>query len=259
MACESTSARLHALIDGELDAGHARAIELHLSGCASCEARWRDYRRMHEATSGPEMSYRAPESLRRRLDMLLTPSVALPTSRTGKLGGRSMLRGVALGGMLSTALAACLVLFVVRGEVDERIAGDAVSAHLRSLQGHHLIEVASTDQHTVKPWFNGRLEVAPPVVDLKSQGFTLVGGRVDYLNGQPAAAIVYQRGDHIINLFVTQRMGSKHQVPIQDLQGFNVWRWAWSDLSFWAVSDVSAPELQEFGNKLEAAVQVGTR
>ena len=178
---------------------------------------------------------------------------------TGKIGGRSMLRGVALGGMLSTALAACLVLFVVRGKVDERIAGDAVSAHLRSLQGHHLIEVASTDQHTVKPWFNGRLEVAPPVVDLKSQGFTLVGGRVDYLNGQPAAAIVYQRGDHIINLFVTQRMGSKHQVPIQDLQGFNVWRWAWSDLSFWAVSDVSAPELQEFGNKLEAAVQVGTR
>jgi anti-sigma factor RsiW len=255
MTCASTLALLHALLDGELDAEHARKVQLHLSSCASCRAQRRAYRRIQEVMSGPGMIYRAPESLRGRLDALLTPTVAAPTTRASKLGRRGMLRGLAMGSLASTALAACLVLFVVNGEVNQRIAGDAVSAHLRSLQGHHLIDVQSTDQHTVKPWFNGRLELAPPVVDLKSQGFTLVGGRIDYLDGHPAAAVVYQRGDHIINLFVTQRIGSERQTPVEALRGFNVWRWAWADLSFWAVSDLSAPELEEFGKQLEDAIQ----
>ena len=127
-----------------------------------------------------------------------------------------------MGSALSAALAASLVVFVVRREEDQRILGDLVSAHLRSLQGDHLIDVQSTDQHTVKPWFNGRLDVAPPVVDLTAQGFTLIGGRVDYLDGRPVASIVYKRRAHIINLFVapasTPALGSE-RAAIDDRAG----------------------------------------
>jgi anti-sigma factor RsiW len=141
------------------------------------------------------------------------------------------------------------------------VIGDLVSAHLRSLQGDHLIDVQSTDQHTVKPWFNGRLDVAPPVVDLTAQGFTLIGGRVDYLEAKPVASIVYKRRAHIINLFVAPAsapaLGSE-RASITTVQGFNIWRWAFSDLSFWAVSDINAEELQEFGDKFEASVKSGS-
>jgi anti-sigma factor RsiW len=154
-------------------------------------------------------------------------------------------------------LAACLVLFVVHTEDDQRIVGDVVSAHLRSLQGDHLIDVQSTDQHTVKPWFNGRLDVAPPVIDLTTQGFTLIGGRLDYIDGRPVAAIVYKRRGHVINLFVSQIAGSENGARIEKLQGFTVWSWTWSDLSFRAVSDINPAELEEFGDKLKTSVQSG--
>ncbi len=160
-----------------------------------------------------------------------------------------------MGSVLSGALAAGLVVFVMRREDDQRILGDVVSAHLRSLQGDHLIDVQSTDQHTVKPWFNGRLDVAPPVVDLTAQGFTLIGGRVDYLDGRPVAAIVYKRRAHVINLFVAQSMGPERRATIEQVQGFNIWRWTRSDFGFWAVSDIDAEELQEFGDKLEAELR----
>jgi anti-sigma factor RsiW len=145
----------------------------------------------------------------------------------------------------------------VRKEEDQRILGDVVSAHLRSLQGDHLIDVASSDQHTVKPWFNGRLDVAPPVIDLTAQGFTLIGGRLDYIDGRPVAAIVYKRRAHVINLFVAPVMGPERRATIEQVQGFNIWRWTRSDLGFWAVSDINAEELQEFGEKFEAVVRSG--
>jgi anti-sigma factor RsiW len=190
---------------------------------------------------------------------------ALPTTpvrepRASAPGRKSLLKGLAMGSFVSTALAACLLLFVVHTEGDQRIVGDVVSAHLRSLQGDHLIDVQSTDQHTVKPWFNGRLDVAPPVVDLTSQGFTLIGGRLDYIDGRPVAAIVYKRRAHVINLFVAQvagGAGGEQRPTIEQVQGFNIWRWTRSDLGFWAVSDINAEELQEFGEKLEAGVRGG--
>jgi anti-sigma factor RsiW len=163
-----------------------------------------------------------------------------------------------MGSLTSAALAASLMLFVVRRGEDQRILGDVVSAHLRSLQGDRLIDVQSTDQHTVKPWFNGKLDVAPPVVDLTAQGFTLIGGRLDYLNGRPVASIVYKRRAHIINLFVAQTIGSERGATIETLQGFNIWHWTFSDLDFWAVSDINGEELQEFGGKFEASVKSGS-
>jgi anti-sigma factor RsiW len=256
MTCEETCELVHALIDGELDAGHAREVEAHVANCPRCAAQLRDYRVMRQSLAAPALRYQAPAALRARIEGVL------PSRRPVVLASRrSLLKGLAMGSVMSGALAASLVVFVMHQEEDQRIVGDVVSAHLRSLQGDHLIDVQSTDQHTVKPWFNGRLDVAPPVVDLTAQGFTLIGGRLDYIDARPVAAIVYKRRAHVINLFVApvtgQVPGPERRAAIEQLQGFNVWRWTRSDLGFWAVSDINAEELQEFGDKLEAGVRGG--
>jgi anti-sigma factor RsiW len=119
-----------------------------------------------------------------------------------------------------------------------------------------LIDVQSSDQHTVKPWFNGRLDVAPPVADLTAQGFTLLGGRLDYIDAKPVAAIVYRRRVHIINLFCAPAPGAPNRAAVmQSLQGFNVRRWRDNGLNLWAVSDIGPDELMEFGDKFEAALK----
>jgi anti-sigma factor RsiW len=145
---------------------------------------------------------------------------------------------------------------VMRTDDNRRILGEVVSAHLRSLQAQHLTDVVSTDQHTVKPWFNGRLDVAPPVVDLTAQGFTLLGGRLDYVDAKPVAAIVYRRRIHIINLFCAPATGrADRAATMQSLQGYNVRRWRENGLDLWAVSDINSDELSEFGEKFEAALK----
>jgi len=255
MTCEETALLLHALIDDELDAGHVHAVEDHVTDCPRCAGRLRDYRRVRHALATPAMRYAAPADLRARIESALpAPRAAASTSR------RSLLKGFAAGGMMSAALAASLVVVVVRQEAGQRVLGDAVSAHLRALRGDHLIDVASTDQHTVKPWFNGKIDVAPPVVDLTPQGFTLVGGRLDYLDGRPVATIVYKRREHVIDLFVAPADAQAAASPrgtMEALQGFNVWRWGFSDLSFVAVSDLNTEEFRDFVNRIEAAVQNG--
>ncbi len=247
MNCEEARLLLHALIDGELEAGLAREIEAHGANCTRCAAELRDYRQLHQAMAATALRYDAPADLRRRIE------AALPAPRDSVASRRTLLKGFALGSALSAAVAASVVVFVVRMEQDQRILGEVVSAHLRSLQADHLTDVQSSDQHTVKPWFNGRLDVAPPVVDLTSQGFTLLGGRLDYIDGRAVPTIVYRRRVHVINLFVTQATSAGRKV--ERVQGFNIRRWAWSDLEFWAISDIGADELQEFGEKLETALR----
>jgi anti-sigma factor RsiW len=243
---------LHALLDGELDAANARNMEAHVASCARCDTELSEYRKIRRAMSAPSMSYRAPAGLRRRL--VGPPRVAAPASTNGS-ARRYTLRGFAMGGILSSAIAACLMLFVVQNQEDQRIVGDAISAHLRAVQGQHLMDVVSTDEQAVKPWFNGRLDMAPPVIDLRALGCALVGGRIDYVNGTPVAAIVYRRGDHVINLFVSQAVKSGGDGTVERVQGLSVWRWARSDLGFVAVSDVSGAELQEFGDQFVAALK----
>ena len=255
MTCEETRLLVHALIDGELDAGHSREVEAHVADCPGCAAQLRDYRVMRQTLAAPDLRHQAPAALRARIEG------TLPLHRAVAPNRRSLLKGLAMGSVLSGALAAGLVMFVTRRQEDQGILGDVVSAHLRSLQGDRLIDVQSSDQHTVKPWFNGRLDIAPPVVDLAAQGFTLIGGRLDYIDAKPVAAIVYKRRAHVINLFVAQATaqvaGPQPAAAIEQVQGFNIWRWTRADLAFWAVSDINATELQEFGDKLEAAVRGG--
>ena len=168
---------------------------------------------------------------------------------------RSFIGGFAVGAALSAAVAAMLVFGLFNANQDQQIADEVVSAHIRSLQAGHLMDVETSDQHTVKPWFNGKLDVAPPVIDLTAQGFTLLGGRLDYINGEPVASVVYQRRKHVINLFVAQRLGARAtDRPAKTIQGFNVRHWTEQGLDFWAVSDLAGDELDEFVQKISAAL-----
>jgi anti-sigma factor RsiW len=253
MTCEEAEILLHALLDGELDAGHARDVETHVAGCKRCAAPLRDNRDMRGAFSAVALGYEAPAGLRRRIDMRLPAPAAVRTSR------RSVLKGFALGTALSSAVAAGVLLAVIRTDQDSRIMAEVVSAHLRSLQAEHLTDVLSSDQHTVKPWFNGRLDAAPPVVDLTAQGFTLVGGRLDYIDGKAVAALVYRRRIHVINLFATPAAGGDQRAgAIETMQGFNVRHWRGQGFAFWAASDLNPEELDEFGRTFEAAQHGGT-
>jgi anti-sigma factor RsiW len=166
-----------------------------------------------------------------------------------------MLKGFALGSLVSSAAAASLMITIIRSDQERRDLGDVVSAHLRSLQGEHLTDVQTSDQHTVKPWFNGKLDVAPPVVDLTAQGFTLVGGRLDYINGRAVAAIVYRRQIHVLNLFVAAGAGSDRGVRTETVHGYNVKFWSEQGLEFWVVSDINLEELQEFVEKFQVAAR----
>ena len=200
MNCDEAGMLLHALIDGELDAGHAREVETHIASCAKCAAAFDAFRQMRHGLASSSLGYAVPPSLLARIDQ------ALPASK--RASRRLVLGGFAVGATMSALAASGLFVVVLRKDDQQRILNEAVSAHLRSLQGDHLIDVQSSDQHTVKPWFNGRIDVAPPVVDLTAQGFTLLGGRLDYIDAKPVAAIVYRRRIHVINLFVAPETGS---------------------------------------------------
>jgi anti-sigma factor RsiW len=251
MTCDEAEILLHALIDGELDAGHACEVEAHIASCPRCAAQFEAYREMSKAVAGAGLRYAAPPPLRRRIEASL-PQAQMPSRR-------AVLRGFAMGSAASAIAATGLVAIILRNDDAQRIESEIVSAHLRSLQAGHLTDVLSTDQHTVKPWFNGKLDVSPPVVDLTAQGFTLIGGRLDYVDARAIAAIVYRRRAHLINLFVSQTASTERQsAKIETIQGFNIRRWSDRGLNYWAVSDLAKDELAEFGDKFESAMRGGT-
>ena len=250
MRCEQSGVLLHAFLDGEVDARHEHEFEAHLTLCPQCAADLRDSREIRRALSRPEMRHQAPAGLRRRIEGVLPP-VRVSAPRL-----RGLLEGFTMGTMLSAALAASLMMFVARGDQDQFVDSELVSAHLRSLQSGRLIDVQSSDQRTVKSWFNGRLELSPPVIDLAAEGFTLVGGRLDYIDAQPVATLVYKRRAHIVNVFIAQAPGSDREGKMKpQLQGFSIWRGRWSGFACSVVSDVSPAELQDFGAKFQAALR----
>ena len=240
MICDEVERDLDSYIDRELPAEAAAAVREHLSTCASCRQRVADR-----------------ESLGRLVRSV--PYHAAPSRLRARVAGRAQ-RTRSTRHLLTWAAAAALVLSIGGGITlmrsvgigGDAIAGDVVDAHVRSLMAEHLFDVRSTDQHTVKPWFLGKLDFSPPVVDHASIGFPLVGGRLDYVSGRPAAAVVYQRQKHTINVFVWPTSDAALGIKEQAVRGFHVRHWVKDGMSFWVVSDLNDAELTQFARTLQA-------
>lgn len=264
MNCGDCETLIHALIDGELDAGHTRDVEAHVADCAGCAEKLKTFRAMHQAMTAANLKDKAPAALRGRIEAMLPMPAAQASAEIIRPkqfvqpSRRSFFGGFAVGTALSAVIAATLVLGVFRSDQNRTVADEVVSAHIRSLQPGHLMDVETSDQHTVKPWFDGKVDVAPAVIDLTAEGFTLLGGRLDYIDGEPVASVVYKRRKHVINLFVAQRLGATHaNVTDRTIQGYNVRHWSAGGLDFWAVSDLDPSELDEFVQKISAALHAG--
>lgn len=235
---------LHAMLDGELDAVNAVQFEEHLKTCADCAAEYERQRALRSALRRPEVAYRAPDALRdslaRRLDDAAPAASRQPRRRS--LRASWWVSGVSL------ALAASLALFVLLPQAGESpIERQIIDSHVRSLLADHLTDIRSSDHHTVKPWFNGKIAVAPEAADLAQEGFPLAGGRLDYIDHRVVAAVVYRRGGHVINLFVWPSPDAKDFPPeASSYQGYNLLHWVDSGTTFWAVSDASMADLDEF-------------
>lgn len=233
MACEQ-SLKVMAYLDGELDAAAALEVERHLESCAECWAEKGRQQDLKDALFG--VSYHsAPPSLRhaitRRLD-----------SETRPAPGHGFWWGAGSGAG-AMALAASLVFILL--QPGDPLVNDLIEAHQRSLLGNHLIDVVSSDRHTVKPWFAGHADVSPPAPNFAAQGYALVGGRADYVDGARAAVVVYRHGAHVLNLFSWADRGqSLPHVRMRD--GYRMVFWKQGDLDFAAVSDVGPQELDAF-------------
>ncbi len=250
-ACDEMHLLIQADVDGELGPAEAARVRAHLDRCADCEAVQQSLLSLSERIRR-DVAYRpAPEALiaavRSRI-AAAAPSETAPVAAAAPWRRRLSWIAPFGGGF---ALAACLALVAVLpgggGGGGGGLPDAVVAGHIRALQPGHLMDVVSTDQHTVKPWFDGRLDYAPPVKDLKSDGFPLAGARLDYVAGRPVAALVYQRRQHVIDLFVWPDGGHVNLSPAESRRdGYNVLRWSGDGMAFWAVSDLSAEELADF-------------
>ena len=249
-ACPDRETMLHAHIDGELDSLAAAGLEKHLRNCAACRAALDELTEIRAALTTAALRQPAPAALRERIERrtgLGQAPVVAPRSRRNF--------GAWLGGGTIGAIAASLALLVGTPAVTSAsLQDELVDSHIRSLQASHLTDVLTADRHVVKPWFNGRIDFAPPVHELAAQGFPLVGGRLDYVDGQPVAALVYRRQLHTINLFVRPASATTSPVAVTATRhSYNLVRWVAGGLEYWAVSDVEMRELIAFRAAFEAA------
>jgi len=240
MNCNEIHPLLHAYVDSELDLMRSLEVERHLKTCASCMAIKRSLHSLHSNLRHSDLSYQAPEALRQRIRQ----SVGSAPAETAPRNSRPWMWQFLTLGAIGFAIVALMLQPVGISEGD-RLADEAISNHVRSLMAGHLMDVASTDQHTVKPWFNGKIDFAPEVKDFAAEGFPLIGGRLDYLNSQTVAALVYHRNQHTINVFAWPAKSATADTT-QDRRGYTVINRNINGLHYTIVSDLNTKELSEF-------------
>jgi anti-sigma factor RsiW len=238
--CELSKPHVHAYVDGELDAAGTANFEQHLKSCADCASTLASAQSLRTSLQQEGLYERAPIGLRKKILSSL-PAAAPPVKQ-----GTSAIRWLALAAALVIAAFLGTEIFVSIGKIGQRpLAIAAVDAHLRSLQPGHLTDVESSDQHTVKPWFDGKVDFAPPVRDFVDQGFPLLGGRLDVLEGHTVAALIYGRRKHIVSVFVSKPQGSETSSGAGELQGYHWLTWQKNGFLYCAVSDAAPGDLQQ--------------
>jgi anti-sigma factor RsiW len=245
MTCDETRLLLHAYLDDELDAAQSASLLAHLGACNACAARYADHAQLRTALAQPALYHRAPDALRAR--WRATAPVAAPASTTARPRRGPLAFALAAGfaGALLLTSPAWIGSLRAPGTADDALVAQAVSGHLRSLQPQHLMDVASTDRHTVKPWFEGRLDFSPEVKDLAGQGFPLAGGRLDVVGGRTVAALVYRRHLHVINVFQWPGEAAADPQPYRQ-HGYTAIEWSGGGMRYVAVSDLNEAELRQF-------------
>jgi anti-sigma factor RsiW len=237
------SLRVQAYFDAEVDAVSAAEIERHIEHCAECRALLQDLEQVRSGLRRDVDLARAPPALRAKVMRALDQeNASRPRERASPNRGMRSFWVGALSGAGGTAIAAGIALLILLPRFTNPLLDELVSAHVRSLMPSHLIDVVSTDKHTVKPWFAGHADVSPVVADFEQQGYRLVGGRVDYLDHQRSAVVVYQHGAHVINVF--SWAGSERALPASATRsGYHLAFWKSGDLEYCAVSDAAWDEL----------------
>lgn len=250
MRCDETLRLLDAYVDAELDLSAALAVEEHLGECAACRSEQLRITELKKAVRSQARYYRAPAHLRATVAAKITQ----PKPRwTERLGFLQWVRP-AMAYAAVAALASAITLQLVVPSAQERATDAVLTSHARSLLAQQIVDVPSSDQHTVKPWFNGKLDFSPPVKDLAASGFPLIGGRLDYIDDKAVAAIVYQRRRHYIDVYVwPNRTGSVAPPRDSAKRGFNVVSWSDGEFTYFAVSDVDAAELRQLVGELRAS------
>jgi anti-sigma factor RsiW len=247
MSCPDPVSRLlEPYLDGELDVVRSLEVERHLSSCAVCSGALGDHRALRAALADASLHYEAPRGFEDGMRAAVRKAAGAPPPRA-----TSNARWWAVAASLSAVAATVVALAVVRAPSEQGLDHEVVSAHVRSLMADHLTDVASSDRHTVKPWFNGRLDFSPTVNDLAQDGYPLIGGRLDYVGGHPAAALVYGRGNHVVNVFVWPATAGDGSDGESSLRGYNVIRWRHAAMSYCAVSDLNVTELRELARLLQ--------
>jgi len=273
MTCEEAIKLMDGYLDGELDPITNQAIEQHLRECHNCDQAYKTHGSLIRAIGNATPYFKAPVELRERIQSSLREEIAeRPTRNVGpdarpliakkQREPRSVLFGTSWNWL---ALAASIVFVAIiawnlvprsqqrSASAEQFLATQLIASHARSLLANHLTDVASSDHHTVKPWLDAKLDFAPAVVDLSSEGFPLIGGRLDYLDNRPVAALVYGRRKHFINLFIWPAAADATRAPkTMTRQGYQLLHWADSEFNYWAVSDVNIDDLQTFKQQFEA-------
>jgi anti-sigma factor RsiW len=241
MTCAESRPLLAAYLDRELDSATSAQLAAHVADCAACRAALDRAAAVHQALASAALAYAPPAELAGRIRAAVGHA-----ARPRRTWYRQAQRwaAVPLAAMLAATVAFVTTVNLAGRAGRDQLVDELIGGHVRALMVDHLVDVASTDQHTVRPWFNGKIDFAPPVADFSAAGFPLVGGRVDYIGGRPVAVLVYHRRQHLVNVFIWPAEKADETPQTRAIQGYHLLRWDQSGLRYWAVSDLNAAELE---------------
>jgi anti-sigma factor RsiW len=257
MNCDDSRIYLPAYLDDELEVADSLRVQKHLAECGDCQRAQDEQLALRSALRDPDLRARPSAEFSKRIEAVVRRAAKEEAGSQRSVWFESLRPGAfrwvpAVAALLIvTTIGAYLAMNSLRSSHQQLVAGAVLAGHIRSLQANHLVDVPSSDRHTVKPWFQGKLDFSPPVPDLSELGWTLIGGRLDYVDGRPVAVLVYQRRMHDINVFVWPNHSSADDaIRQEDAQGYQILHWNGAEMTYWVVSDLNHAELLELARAL---------